>query len=141
MSQTIEQTDAAIRNTFHNMEEGVDYVLNDFWFTETNRLRKEYNYPLLKNKREYKFSRKGDQLVVNNKLVFDFDGKHNLTFALAFALTLALDGRRPRSTLALTLAVAVAFSLQHNGLEKLNKDTCDGKVVEIDGKKYKLTAV
>jgi hypothetical protein len=124
MSLAIEQTDAAIRNTFYNMEEGVEYVLNDFWFQETNRLRKEYGYSPVKNRQEYKFSRKGDIIFVNNSFVFDFDGKHNLTFALALALGLAL-----------------AFTLQHNGLEKLKSDTCDGKVVEIDGKKYKLTAV
>ena len=117
MSQTIEQTDAAIRNTFYNMEEGVEYVLNDFWFSETNRLRKEHKCSLLEDKREYKFSRKGDKLFVNNSLVFDFYMKNNLVFADSVAV------------------------LQHNGLEKLNKGTCDGKVVEIDGRKYKLTAV
>jgi len=122
MSLTIEQTDTAIRETFHNMEEGVDYVLNDFWFQETNRLRKEYDYALLNDKREYKFTRKGDQLFVNNNPVFNFDGKSNLSFAFSFAF-------------------AFAFALQCNGIEKLNNNTCDGKVVEIDGKKYKLTAV
>ena len=118
MSLTIEQSDASIRDTFYNMEEGAEYVLNDFWFQETNRLRKEHHYLPLKDKREYKFSRKGDHLFINNDFVFDFDGKS--TFALAFSFSLVL---------------------QCNGLEKLNKDTCDGKVVEIDGKKYKLTAV
>lgn len=127
MSLTIEQTDAAIRNTFYNMEEGVEYVLNDFWFQETNRLRKECGYSSIKNKQEYKLSRKGDHLFVNNSFVFDFAGKHNLALSFALALALAF--------------LALAFALQHNGFEKLNKDTCDGKVVEIDGKKYKLTAV
>lgn len=126
MSLTIEQTDAAIRNTFYNMEEGVEYVLNDFWFQEANRLRKQYNYLPLKDKQEYKVSRKGDLLLLNNSFVFDFDGKNNLSFALALALV-----NRP----------GLAFALQHNGIEKPNKDTCEGKVVEIDGKKYKLTAV
>ena len=126
MTQTIEQSDAAIRNGFYNMEKGVDYVLNDFWFAETNRLRKEYNYSLVKNKQDYRFSRKGNLLFLNNStIVFDFDGKHNLTFALAFSFVFA----------------GLVDALQHNGLEKLNKDTCEGKVVEIDGKKYKLTAV
>ena len=125
MSQTIEQTDAAIRNTFYNMEEGTEYVLNDFWFQETNRLRKEYNYSPLKDKREYKFSRKGDQLFINNDFVFDFTGKSNLALPLAFAL----------------FPLAFPLALQHNGIEKLKSDTCDGKIVEIDGKKYKLTAV
>jgi len=128
MSLAIEQTDAAIRETFYNMEEGVEYVLNDYWFTETNRLRKAYNYSLLKDKQEYKLTRKGDRLFVNNSFVFDFAGKSNL--ALAFPLTL---------TLALTFTLA--FALQHNEIEKVNNNTCDGKVVKIDGKKYKLTAV
>lgn len=125
MTLTIEQTDAAIRETFYNMEEGVEYVLNDYWFAETNRLRKEYNYSLLNDKREYKLSRKGYHLFLNGKFVFDFDGKYNIAFSLAFAL--AFSG--------------IAFALQHSGIEKLKADTCDGKVVEIDGRKYKLTAV
>lgn len=138
MSLTIEQTDTAIRETFHNMEEGVDYVLNDFWFQETNRLRKEYDYVLLNDKREYKFTRKGDQLFVNNNPVFNFDGKSNLTFALSLAFALSFTFT---FTLTFTLTLAFTLALQHNGLEKLKSDTCDGKVVEIDGKKYKLTAV
>lgn len=128
MSLTIEQTDAAIRETFYNMEEGVDYVLNDFWFPEENQVRKQYNYSLLKDKKEYKFSRQGDRLFVNNGFIFDFDGKHNLSFTFAF-------------TFGFAFAFTFAFALQHNGIEKLNKDTCEGKVVEIDGRKYKLTAV
>jgi hypothetical protein len=128
MSLTVEQTDPAIRETFYNMEEGVDYVLNDFWFSEINRLRKEHKYSLLKDKREYKFSRKGDQLFVNNNLAFDFAGKSNLSFALTITFVFALTA-------------TLAFALQYNGLEKLNKNTCDGKVVEIDGKKYKLISV
>ena len=127
---TIEQSDTAIRETFYNMEEGAEYVLNDFWFGEANRVRKEYDYALLEDKREYKFTRKGDELFVNNNPVFNFDGKSNLT--LAFALTFALT---------FAFAFALALALQHNGLEKLKSDTCEGKVVEIDGKKYKLTAV
>ena len=127
MSLTIEQSDASIRDTFYNMEEGAEYVLNDFWFAETNRMCKEYTYSVLKDKREYKFSSNGDQLFVNNNLAFDFTGKSNLALALAFA--------------EFALAFALSLALQSNGIEKLNKDTCDGKLVEIDGKKYKLTAV
>lgn len=125
MSLTIEQTDAAIRNTFYNMEEGTEYVLNDFWFQEINRVRKVYGYSPVENRQEYKFTRKGDIIFVNNSFVFDFDGKHNLAFSAFFVAD----------------PFAFALSLQHNGIEKLNKDTCDGKVVEIDGKKYKLTLV
>ena len=130
MSLTVEQTDTAIRNTFYNMEEGVEYVLNDYWFAETNRLRKEYNYSLLKDRQEYKFTRKGDQLFVNNNPVFNFDGKSNLALALTLAFAFAF-----------AFSLAFTLALQHNGIEKLKSDTCDGKVVEIDGKKYKLTAV
>ena len=134
MSITIEQSDTAIRETFYNMEEGAEYVLNDFWFAETNRMRKEHEYSVLKDKREYKFSRKGDQLFVQNNLAFDFGRKSNLALAFAFAFSFAF---------AFTFALGVAFAhaLQHNGLQKLKSDACDGKLVEIDGKKYKLTAV
>jgi len=128
MTLTIEQTDEAIRRTFYNMEEGAEYVLNDYWFSETNRLRKEYSYSTLKDKQKYKLSRKGDHLFLSGEFVFDFDGKYNIALALAFSL-------------AFVLALALAFALQHNGIEKLKADTCDGKVVEIDGRKYKLTAV
>ena len=136
MSLTIEQSDASIRDTFYTMEEGAEYVLNDFWFGEANRVRKEYDYPLSKNKQEWKLSRKGDKLFVNNSLVFDFYMKSNLAFAFATA-------RADRQPLTFTFPVTTCFSyaLQHSGLQKLKSDTCEGKVVEIDGKKYKLTAV
>jgi hypothetical protein len=125
MSLTIEQTDAAIRETFYGMEEGVDYVLNDFWFAEMNRVRKQYGYSVVKDKKEYIFFRKGEKLFVSGQEVFDFKYKTNLAFSFTFALAF---------TLAFTLA------LQYNGIEKLNTG-CEGKIVEIDGKKYKLTAV
>ena len=128
MTLSIEETDNAILTTFHSMEEGVEYTLNDFWFKENNRVRKEYVYPILKDKKELALSRKDQKLFVSGKEVFDFKDKTNL--ALAFTLP-----ARRASHLAFTLA------LQHNGIEKLKADTCEGKVVEIDGRKYKLTAV
>jgi hypothetical protein len=104
---TIEQSDATILSTFHSMEEGIDYVLNDFWFAEGNRVRKEYGYPAIKDKKKNTLSRKGKKLFVNGNEIFDFKDKVNLAFALvAFAFALPF---------ALTLA------LQHNGIEKLNK--------------------
>ena len=129
MSQTIEQSDAAIRETFHNMEEGVEYVLNDFWFSETNRLRKENCFSQLKHKQECKYVRKGEELFLNKEKVFDFTGKRNLSLAIEDILY------------SFTFSFPSVLALEDNGLEKLNKNTCDGKVVEIDGKKYKLTAV
>jgi hypothetical protein len=122
------------------MEEGVDYVLNDFWLAEMNRVRKEYDYSILKDRKDYIFSRKGQKLFVSGREVFDFKGKTNLAFAFAFALTLTFA---LPFTFAFTLSFAftLAFALQYNGIEKLNKDTCEGKIVEIDGKKYKLTVV
>lgn len=140
MSLTIEQTDAAILKTFYDMEEGAEYILNDFCFDEVNRLRRGYNCPAITNrknfKHKYKFARKGHQLYVNNKFVFDFlYAKRNFAFTLLFAFTFALV------VIESGVAFAVPFAFQHNELEKLSKNICDGKVVEIDGKKYKLTAV
>ena len=139
MSLTIEQTDAAILSTFHLMEEGVDYVLNDFWFAEINRVRKQCNYSTLKNKKEYLLSRKGEKLFVSGKEVFHFKDKTNLALALALALSLSL-ALSFALAFALSFALAFALALQYNGIEKLNQ-SCEGKIVEIDGKKYKLTAV
>jgi hypothetical protein len=136
MSLTIEQTDAAILATFHSMEEGVDYVLNDFWFAEMNRVRKEYDYAPAKHKVEFIFSRKGEKVLLNGQEVFDFKDKTDLAFS--FTLTLAFADED--LTLSLALAFTLAFALQHNGIEKLDTG-CEGKIVEIDGKKYKLTAV
>ena len=123
MSLTIEQTDDAILSTFHSMEEGVDYVLNDFWFDEMNRVRKQCGYSIFKDKKQHLLSRKGEKLFVNSNEIFDFKDKTNLSFALSLAF-----------------ALSFSFAFQHNGIEKLNTD-CEGKIVEIDGKKYKLTAV
>lgn len=124
---TVEHSDTAMREIFYSMEEGVEYVLNDFWFTEINRIRKENEWQCIEDKQRYKFSRKDDKLFVNGEFRFDFDGKQNIAFELVFA------GDRA--------AVVFSFALQHSGLENLNKGTCEGKVVEIDGRKYKLTAV
>lgn len=126
MSLTIEQTDAAILSTFNSMEEGVDYVLNDFWFAEMNRVRKQHNYAIAKNKVDFILSRKGEKFLLNGNEVFDFKDKTNLAFAFALTLSFA--------------SLAFAFALQYNSIEKLNTG-CEGKIVEIDGKKYKLTAV
>jgi hypothetical protein len=127
MSLTIEQTDAVILSTFHSMEEGVEYVLNDLWFAEMNRVRKQYGYSVIKDKKEYIFFRKGEKLFVSGQEVFDFKDKTNLTLTFAFALPFAFS-------------FAFTPALQHNGIEKFNTG-CEGKIVEIDGKKYKLTAV
>jgi hypothetical protein len=133
---SIEQSDTAILATFRSMEENIDYVLNDFWFAEMNRVRKEYDYARAEHKVEFIFSRKAEKLLLNGDKVFDFKDKTNLAFNLALTFAFAFDFACSCSAL-FTLAAA----LQHNGIEKLNKDTCEGKVVEIDGRKYKLTAV
>lgn len=121
---SVEESDAAICSNLLNMEEEKEYVLNQFWFSEMNRLRKENSLSPIPNINDYKFVRRGEKLLLNGREIFDFKNKKNL----AFAFTLA----------SFTFAL---FALQNNGLEKFNnnKDACEGKVVEIDGKKYKLT--
>jgi hypothetical protein len=127
---TIEQqSDAAILNIFHSMEEGVEYALNDHWFEYTNRMRKENCFFQLKHKQECKYVRKGEKLFLNKEKVFDFTGKSGLSLAIGDILY------------AFTLSFPSVLALEDNGLEKLNKNTCEGKVVEIDGRQYKLTAV
>ena len=134
MSITIEQSDAAILATFHSMEESFDYVLNDFWFAEMNRIREKYIFSIIENKEEYIFSRKGEKLFVNGDEAFDFNDKTNITLSFTFTITYS------SICTSIALALSLALALQHNGIEKLNTG-CEGKVVEIDGRKYKLTAV
>jgi hypothetical protein len=123
MSITIEQSDNAIRETFYSMECGIEYVLNDHWFAEVNRFRKEQHCSILKGKKEYILIRKVQKLVLNGKEIFDFKDKTNLSLAFAFFVS-----------------GSVGVVIQCNGIEKLETvNTCEGKVVEIDGRKYKLT--
>jgi hypothetical protein len=124
MSITIEQSDNAIRETFYSMECGIEYVLNDHWFAEVNRFRKEQHCSILKDKKEYILIRKGESLALNGQeIFFDFKGKTNLSLAFAFFVS-----------------GSVGVVIQCNGIEKLETvNTCEGKVVEIDGRKYKLT--
>jgi len=61
-------------------------------------------------------------------------GKNSITFTFATA-------RADRQPLTFPIAICFSFALQHNGLEKLNNGSCERKVVETAGRKYKLTAV
>jgi hypothetical protein len=131
MTLTIQQTDAAILSTFHSMEEGVEYVLNDLWFAEMNRVRKGYGYSILKDNKEYLLSRKGEKLLLNGNEIFDFKDKTNLAFTLSFTLAVYFASA---ISFARSFAFTLTFTLQHNGLEKLDQG-CEGKTVEIDGRR------
>ena len=114
MTLTIEQTDAVILSTFHSMEEGVEYVLNDLWVAEMNRVRKQYNHSPLKDKKECILSRKGTKLFSAGEEVFDFNDKTNLAFALTdLAFTLSFP---------FAFAFTISFALQNSGIEKLYMD-------------------
>lgn len=67
MTLTVEQSDAAILATFHSMEENIEYVLNDFWFKEISRVRKEYGYSIFNSKKEFVLSRKDQKLFESGK--------------------------------------------------------------------------
>ena len=117
MTMSTEQSDAAILATFHSMEENIEYVLNDHWFSEMNRVRKQYNYSILKDKKDYLLSRKDQKLFMSGKEVFDLKDKTNLAFTLAFAFAFF--------ALAFTFTFALAF--QHNGIEKFVADITDNQ--------------
>lgn len=104
MTLSIEETDNAILATFHSMEEGQEYILNDFWFSETNGFREKNNCSLLNGRNDYIFSRKGEKLFLNGQH-FDFNNKINLAGSF---------------TLWLQHITCAALSFVHNGIEKLN---------------------
>lgn len=124
---TKDDLNQAIIATFNAMEEHAEYVLNQETYVEWSNVRKEYGYSAVK-KEDYRLKRIGQILHGSGDagrsyfVVLDFaKSPPNLAFALSFAFTFAL-------------------ALSFGGFEKLAQ-TCEGKVVEIDGKKYRLTSV
>ena len=110
-AEHIAQSDTAILATFNSMEEGVEYVLNDYWFAELNRVRKDQGHPILHDKIDFTFSRKGETLFYSHGVkLFDFKGKTNLAFDLALALA--------GFTFSSIFTFSLSFALEHNGIEK-----------------------
>lgn len=136
---SIEQSDAAILATFNAMEEGKEYILNDFWFKEIKRKYKELKWAEIKAKNSYIFMRKGQKLFINDKEVFDFVEKTNLAFDLSFAFAFASSFTFTLS-LAFGIALALTLILQYGGIEKQESTTIvEPTSIEINGKKFKLT--
>ncbi len=115
----------SILEVFNSMKEGVSYTLTDKAFQEFNQIRKKYGYDEVK---PFSFQKIGKELVFNweankwneNRVLMDDLG--GLAFALArsFPFTSALP-----------------FAFAENQIQE-KQVTCDGKIVEIEGVKYKL---
>lgn len=114
----------SINENLQNMAEGVPYYFNAGAFANYNESRKKHGYGLLKRE-DYVFIRTGGNLVVNGKVVCP----QVVDSAFVFAF--------------FAFAFAFAFSFAFAPMERVTAyqapDTCDNKVVEIDGKKYRLT--
>lgn len=119
---SVKQTDAAILNTFNLMEEGVEYLIESDYAKEINRISAENKWNTF-DRAAYKLVRRGSVLSVSDCWKVDLKGKKNLLFRLH------------------ALPAWFTFALLHGAVEVAERKSCDGKVVEIDGKKYKLTAV
>lgn len=115
----------AIKSTIDNMEEGAEYLIEKEYFDQINIERKKHGHGSLSRK-QYTFMRKQEVLYIDHQVV-KWD-----RITLSFAFTL-LDIRFN------ALALAFTFALAFGKLEKMSEEvTCDGKLVEIEGKKYKL---
>lgn len=120
-SFSLEDIENTSWNNFCNMLDGVEY-------TFTENIRQKYNteakkYPYYEPKQnEYQFRRNGSSLFYS----YDF-GKNFLKLEVK------------KENFALALA-ANEIKKVNEGKDN-NKVSCNGKVVEIDGKKYKLTEV
>lgn len=113
----------------NSMEEGVRYELTPDALEYVNTIRKEHGYNSIK---PFSFTKD------NNRLIFDWEenGWENSViridkedFTLAFALAFPL-----------AFAFAFTFAFAEGRFQKVSS-SCDGKVVEIEGIKYKLVKV
>lgn len=115
----------SINESVASMEEGVEYYLNKSAFDSYSEQRKEWGYWTLKRE-DFIIMRKDGKFWINGNKASD--EKVDSTFAFTFPFAFIF---------ALIFARALAFGLP----ERRHPNTCDGKVVEIDGKKYKLKLV
>ena len=135
MTTNMNITEKQFMDSFHltlsKMEEGVDYLVSQDYWDQMNNERKNNGYGILKRE-EYPIRIQNKKIFVANREVITIDKCVNINafaFALAFAFTFAF-------------AFAFAFAISFNKIEKVNKEvSCEGKIVEIDGKKYKLQSV
>ena len=130
---TEEQLCESILETFNNMEEGELYLIENKYFSTMNNQRVKSGYSCLKRE-DYVFSKRGYWFCLNNKEIFNFHHKQEDTLALALAISLYQGVFN-------SIIIPLTFSFAINKLEKQLKSTCEGKVVEIEGIKYKLTKV
>lgn len=118
---------------FHSMKEGVVYELVPDSFKEMNTSRREKNLDDLK---PFVFKRGGENLIFDWKtngwasIIVKVDDNKPLVLALALGAVLPL---------ALSFTLALAFA--EGQIREVKNDSCDGKVVEIEGRKYKLMEI
>ena len=101
----------SVVETLMSMEEGVEYLVEEEYWNRYNIERKKLEYSYI-DRKQYPLKVIQNRLWVGNTNICNVKDCNN-PFALAF-----------------------------HKIEKLHKEkTCDGKIVEIDGKKYKLTVL
>ena len=112
---------------FNSMESDIPYEFNSKAFENLNVVRKKHNYSQFKP-----FSFQRDK----NKLIFNWL-ENNWSPTIV-----EIDCESPNAYVAFAVsyfAFAFACAVAENQIQKVKKDTCDGEIVEIKGKKYKLT--
>ena len=134
---TQEDLDNQLREVLLSMEEGEEYILTQTAWDEYNQFRASYGLPELAEEEHQVFGFK----VLENELFFDFDCNELILEDISQAkatetVTVMATG------MDVAEAAAMAMALLTNQIEKKNKNkSLDGKIAEIDGKKYKLQEV
>jgi hypothetical protein len=117
-----------LKNNLRGLEEAQEYLLTAECMNKINTERAKYSYIHLARD-DWTFRVVNGVLFTREKKVIKIDDIESL-FSLSFAFSFAF---------AFTFAFAYAFAFAD--FEKKNANTCDGKTVEIDGLKYKLSLV
>lgn len=115
----------SINENISSMEEGIEYLCNKEHWDKSNAERSKRGWSQLKRE-DYTFTRSCGKLKMNNSVICDEKVVDSFAFAFAFSFSFSL----------LSLAF---FAL--SSMERKHPNTCEGKVVEIDGKKYQLKLV
>jgi hypothetical protein len=134
---TKKELDNRLREVLASMEEGEEYILTQEAWDEYNQIRKDRDWHSLdvKDRSIYSFKIKDRQFLFdsryNDVIVEDIATVTGMTMVTGMAMETAM-----------VTATAMAMALITNQIEKKNKaNSLDGKIAEIDGKKYKLQEV
>ena len=138
MNLSIEDTDKAIKESFYNMEEDIDYILTESFFQQLQTTRKREDVSVLESP-DCVFQRKGHSLFMNGVRLFNFLQKDNLAVRMTFHFE---RKNQNKHIFGMARRRVLPLALQYNAFRKkqIEEDSSIGSI-QINGKKYKLVAI